>query len=68
MKSSKKPKLIKVIFDPQENISAYELAQIVPFLISSYKTNKELLENIQSLPKNCRRHIIFKGYNENNGI
>lgn len=65
---SEPPKRYK--FEPQEDITTYELAQIVPILLASSRDakdmyqllNKEISEHltdrVESLPERLRRHFI----------
>jgi hypothetical protein len=50
-------------FDPQEDMTAYELALLMPLIIPSmWKTEKSLISQYGQLPEKCKRHvkIIYK--------
>jgi len=64
---SERPKSYR--FEPQEDITAYEVAQLLPILLASCRDaknmyqliNKEvsdlLTDNVESLPEHLRRHF-----------
>jgi len=49
----------KLKFSLQDNITAHELALLMPLLIpnTSWKTQEYLNEQYKRLPKKCQRHI-----------
>ena len=50
-----------LIFDPQPDITAYELAQLVPLLIPS--RFRDIEKAVEKLPSECKRHVRM-GSNE----
>jgi hypothetical protein len=61
----------KYVFQPKENISVYELAQLLPILSASWHSSSDVYEiskglipssmkaKIDGLPENLRRHFSF---------
>lgn len=48
-------------FCPLKNITAYELAILVPIMIpKTYRTKENLTEQCKELPPNVKRHIKFE--------
>ena len=47
------------LFEPQPDITAYELAKLMPLMQWSgvYRTKKMLADKIDALPPECKRHI-----------
>lgn len=59
--SRNKPKEPVYIFDPLPDITAYELAKILPMTIPEpYRSIETLTAMFQALPSECRRHIKVK--------
>lgn len=48
----------KLIFSPKEDITAYELSQLIPYIVKHQLQSHEQLEQIlNQFPENIKRHI-----------
>lgn len=56
----KKEKQYRYILKPQPDITAYELAQVIPLLVNSPEDCRSNIERVEALPDNVRRHFILK--------
>lgn len=44
-------------FEPQPDITAYELSRLLVIILRRYDSVLELAREVEALPPECRRHI-----------
>ena len=45
-------------FEPQEDITTWELARLLALLVNTYPSRESVLAAYGALPPECRRHLV----------